>query len=85
MTPGRCAELLHAYSRLLAAHAALLEAQAGGLLDAAAPADAAVPAETGCPHPEDDRLDASTLRAPQRFYCQQCHAFVVPQPDVLAS
>lgn len=58
----------------LAAIRAICDALAANLL-----ADlAATPA--GCPHPEDLRQDATTLRGPKRFYCRACKQLVVDQP-----
>jgi hypothetical protein len=39
------------------------------------------PVTGSCAHPEDARLDAGTMRAPLRFFCKACRAFVNPGRD----
>ena len=38
--------------------------------------DAAGEDETGCEHPEDKRVDATTMGGPQKFHCLVCGAEV---------
>lgn len=35
------------------------------------------PAEAGCPHPEEQRQDASTMRGPRKFFCKACKQVVL--------
>jgi hypothetical protein len=46
------------------------------LIDAALEIDApvALPGEQACPHPEDSRVDISTMGDPGAYYCRDCRA-----------
>jgi hypothetical protein len=79
---ARVAIGLQAAARGLAAQAAVLEAQADLLIAVLAQADPppAAADTPPCRHPEDARLDAASLRAPSRFFCRACSAFVNPAP-----
>ena len=34
-----------------------------------------------CPHPEDERQDAGSLRHPHRFYCRRCGHLITESTD----
>lgn len=97
---GLLAVSLQAIARALTVQAQVLEAHADLLVDQVAarqlepapPMPEGSPLVTdwsgidGCPHPEDERLPASTLRARQRFFCKACGRFIDPTaaPSTLA-
>jgi len=51
------------------------------VVERAAEAEAAVGGEV-CPHPDDYRLEAGSMRSPLRYFCKACRRFVDPsRPD----
>lgn len=78
--------VLHA-AKSTTAQAAIVEATAARVVDALAsrPAEVDTASLVKCPHPDDAREDAGTLRRPRQFYCHQCREFVNPSPGPVAA
>jgi len=70
-------------ARSTVAQASIVEELAARVVDALAQVAttdelAPVPTVLRCAHPDEDRRNAATLRAPRRFYCAQCSEFINP-------
>jgi hypothetical protein len=77
---------LQAQARALGGQVAILDAHVELLIDRLADQQAdrddarvaIVDPSAACPHDDDYRLEAGSMRAPLRFYCKACRRFVDP-------
>lgn len=69
---------LQAQAKTLSGQVAILEAHVELLIDRLADQQTDPLPIGNCPHPDEARMEAGTMRASLRFFCKACRRFVDP-------